>query len=161
MYVVSPCSAIASVDYTDNTAVPISAQGTTRSKSADVERDIRLLYILESVLQRDEEDPRSDADRAEHPHPEKRGVIVRESTGVVFLLESMPFPPSMWAGRLWARRCSWHAYGNEVLAQYNVPSEEEIAALSDSDADDEEEEEEEIDLADTDSEMEVDNELNG
>lgn len=51
-------------------------------------------------------------------------------------------------------------YGNEVLAQYNIPDAEEIAALSDSDADDEDEEEEEINLADSDSEMEVDDELN-
>ncbi|KAJ7894331.1 hypothetical protein B0H14DRAFT_3854419 [Mycena olivaceomarginata] len=48
------------------------------------------------------------------------------------------------------------AYGNEVLAQYHVPSAEEIAELH-SDADDEEEEEE-IDLVDTDDEMDVDQE---
>lgn len=49
------------------------------------------------------------------------------------------------------------AYGNQVLALYNVPSAAEIADLSDSDADDDEEEEGKINLADTDdSETEVD-----
>ncbi|KAJ7159114.1 hypothetical protein C8R43DRAFT_948456 [Mycena crocata] len=65
---------------------------------------------------------------------------------------------NMQNGRLWV---FIQRYGNKVLKQYNLPSEEELAALSDSDADDKDEEYEEINLADTDSEMEVDDELNG
>jgi hypothetical protein len=53
------------------------------------------------------------------------------------------------------------AYGDEVLAKYNVPTAEEIAALGDSDAD-EQEDDSELDLANTDDEkMDVDDETEG
>ncbi|KAJ7149891.1 hypothetical protein C8R43DRAFT_1192454 [Mycena crocata] len=81
-------------------------------------------------------------------------------TGVAFPLEKYAFAPEHAAWKFMGKAEFMEKYGKEVLAQYNLPSEEEIPARSDSDADDEGEEEEEIDLADTDSEMEVEEELN-
>lgn len=81
-------------------------------------------------------------------------------TGVAFPLEQYVFNDAHAHWMKMGKADFMKAYGNEVLAKYNIPSPEEIAEQSDSDADDEEEEE--IDLADTDdSEMEVDEELNG
>jgi hypothetical protein len=84
------------------------------------------------------------------------------NTGVAFPLAEYAFNPTHADWKKMGKSEFMKAYGNQVLALYNVPSAAEIAELSDSDADDEEEEEEEeINLADTDdSEMEVDDELN-
>ncbi|KAJ6553997.1 hypothetical protein DFH09DRAFT_1318655 [Mycena vulgaris] len=81
-------------------------------------------------------------------------------TGVAFPLAEFVFNPAHSDWKKMGKVDFMKAYGNQVLALYNVPSAAEIAKLSNSDADDDEEEEEETDLADTDdSEMEVDEEL--
>jgi hypothetical protein len=77
-------------------------------------------------------------------------------TGVAFPLPQYAFNKSHAHWLTMGKAEFIKAYGNEVLAQYHVPSAEEIAELH-SDADDEEEEEE-IDLVDTDDEMDVDQE---
>ncbi|KAJ7832021.1 hypothetical protein B0H14DRAFT_3712782, partial [Mycena olivaceomarginata] len=77
-------------------------------------------------------------------------------TGVAFPLPQYAFNKSHAHWLTMGKAEFMKAYGNEVLAQYHVPSAEEIAELH-SDADDEEEEEE-IDLVDTDDEMDVDQE---
>jgi hypothetical protein len=76
-------------------------------------------------------------------------------TGVAFPLPQYAFNKSHAHWLTMGKAEFIKAYGNEVLAQYHVPSAEEIAELH-SDADDEEEEE--IDLVDTDDEMDVDQE---
>ncbi|KAJ6481129.1 hypothetical protein C8R45DRAFT_933027 [Mycena sanguinolenta] len=78
------------------------------------------------------------------------------STGVAFPLPEYAFNPAHAHWMKMGKAEFMRAYGNEVLAQYEVPSAEEIAELSDSDADNELDEEEEIDLVDTENEMDVD-----
>ncbi|KAJ7789656.1 hypothetical protein B0H14DRAFT_3891746 [Mycena olivaceomarginata] len=77
-------------------------------------------------------------------------------TGVAFPLPQYAFNKSHAHWLTMGKAEFMKAYSNEVLAQYHVPSAEEIAELH-SDADDEEEEEE-IDLVDMDDEMDVDQE---
>ncbi|KAJ7271791.1 hypothetical protein C8J57DRAFT_1507700 [Mycena rebaudengoi] len=79
-------------------------------------------------------------------------------TGVAFRLEKYAFAPEHAAWKKMGKAEFMTKYGNEVLKQYNIPSEEEIDELSDSE-DEDEAREEEINLVDTDSEMEVDDEL--
>jgi hypothetical protein len=79
-------------------------------------------------------------------------------TGVAFPLEKYAFAPEHAAWKKMGKAEFMTKYGNEVLKQYNIPSEEEIDELSDSE-DEDEAREEEINLVDTDSEIEVDDEL--
>ncbi|KAJ7782587.1 hypothetical protein DFH07DRAFT_949385 [Mycena maculata] len=83
------------------------------------------------------------------------------NTGVAFPLEDFAFDPAHEDWKTMGKQEFMEMYGDDVLDQYDIPSAEEIDALSDSDADDEEEEE--IDLEDTDDEegdeMEVDEDL--
>ncbi|KAJ7744759.1 hypothetical protein DFH07DRAFT_698316, partial [Mycena maculata] len=65
-------------------------------------------------------------------------------TGIAFPLEQYAFNDAHAHWMKMGKAEFMKAYGNEVLAQYNIPTPEEITEQSDSDADDEEEEE--IDL---------------
>ncbi|KAJ7240982.1 hypothetical protein C8J57DRAFT_1013814, partial [Mycena rebaudengoi] len=71
-------------------------------------------------------------------------------TGVAFPLEKYAFAPEHAAWKKMGKAEFMTKYGNEVLKQYNIPSEEEIDELSDS-KDEDEAREEEINLVDTDS----------
>ncbi|KAJ6550328.1 hypothetical protein B0H19DRAFT_1265159 [Mycena capillaripes] len=83
------------------------------------------------------------------------------NTGVAFPLEPYAFAPEHAAWKKMGKAEFMEKYGNNVLKRYNIPSQEEIDAQSDSEDDGEVGEEEELNLADTDSEMEVDEEVNG
>ncbi|KAF7372994.1 hypothetical protein MSAN_00506700 [Mycena sanguinolenta] len=77
-------------------------------------------------------------------------------TGVAFPLVQYAFNDAHAHWMKMGKADFMKAYGNDVLALYNIPSVEEIAGLSDSEGGQEADDEEEINLADTDDEMDVD-----
>ncbi|KAK7063350.1 hypothetical protein R3P38DRAFT_2818270 [Favolaschia claudopus] len=84
--------------------------------------------------------------------------------GVAFPLAKYAFAPEHAEWKTMDRKPFMKKYGKEVLRQYNIPTAEEIAGLSDSDEDDEDDgsEPDIIDLVDTsedEDEMEVEEEL--
>ncbi|KAJ7459005.1 hypothetical protein FB451DRAFT_1406171 [Mycena latifolia] len=85
------------------------------------------------------------------------------NTGVAFPLADFAFEMEHEDWKTMGKKEFMLMYGNDVLDQYDIPTEEEINTIPDSDADDEEEVE--IDLKDTDDdeeeEMDVDADFNG
>ncbi|KAJ6580455.1 hypothetical protein DFH09DRAFT_1076711 [Mycena vulgaris] len=85
------------------------------------------------------------------------------NTGVAFPLAEFAFDKAHEDWKTMGKKEFMMIYGNDVLAQYDIPSAEEIDAIPDSDVDGDEEVE--IDLEDTDDdeeeEMDVDAELTG
>jgi len=75
-------------------------------------------------------------------------------TGVAFPLVDFAFDEVHDGWKTMGKKDFMEMYGNDVLAQYDVPSAEEIETIPDSDVDDDEEVE--IDLEDTDDEEEMD-----
>jgi hypothetical protein len=76
------------------------------------------------------------------------------NTGVAFPLADFAFDEGHDGWKTMGKKDFMEMYGNDVLAQYDVPTQEEMDTIPDSDVDDDEDIE--INLEDTDDEAEMD-----
>lgn len=76
------------------------------------------------------------------------------NTGVAFPLADFAFDEAHVEWKTMGKKDFMEKYGDDVLAQYDVPTQEEMDTIPDSDVDDDEEVE--INLEDTDDEAEMD-----